>query len=253
MVMSFCVERETALASTYEHDGQHRGSVPYVILQWTHSGVGEFEMRGRKYAVGPGKAFISIVPEAACYRYPCEGRAPWMFSWINIVGDYGVELWRTFREKFGPVNALAMSSPAGNILAQLLADRSAGTLQDAYETNIALYKFYNEWWRQLAGGQAPEPEMARVAQQYFDERYAEPVNVKELAARAGCSREHFTRQFMQEVGEPPAQYLRARRLEAGRRMLDEGELSLQEIARRSGFASVRQFRRAYANRYGTMT
>jgi AraC-like DNA-binding protein len=46
-----------------------------------------------------------------------------------------------------------------------------------------------------------------------DARYADPLDVDDLAAVAGLSRAHFSREFRRAFGESPHAYLLTRRLE----------------------------------------
>lgn len=242
----FCTPLETREAREYHWYCHSRGSIPYVIVQWSIEGTGYFRDRRKKWLVPPGHAFVAVLPEPA--EYGCE-RGRWVFSWLNVYGDLGVGLWRHFRECFPPVNPLSRHSPAGFALSRLMESKSRGK-QDVYEVSENMFSFYTRWWRQLAGVRQEQAGMVQAARQYFDEHYADPINIKELAALAGCSREHFTREFRKGTGQSPATYLRLRRLEAGRELLKSRKLPLPEVARLCGFASARQFRRAEAVHFG---
>lgn len=51
------------------------------------------------------------------------------------------------------------------------------------------------------------------ARDLADRHYAEPIGVDEMAAAAGLSRAHFSREFSRTFGESPKAYLMTRRLE----------------------------------------
>jgi AraC family transcriptional regulator, regulatory protein of adaptative response / DNA-3-methyladenine glycosylase II len=65
-----------------------------------------------------------------------------------------------------------------------------------------------------------------------------------LGARLGVSGRHLRRLFTDHVGVTPAQLARSRRTHFARRLLDDTDLSVTEIAFASGFGSVRQLNRA---------
>ncbi len=55
------------------------------------------------------------------------------------------------------------------------------------------------------------------ARDFADRRYAEPIGVDDMAAAAGLSRAHFSREFARAFGESSRRaYLITRRLETGR-------------------------------------
>jgi AraC family transcriptional activator FtrA len=82
------------------------------------------------------------------------------------------------------------------------------------------------------------------------ERLEAPLDVAGMAAHAAVSPRTFARRFRQETGTTPLQWLLSRRVLEARRLLEETELPVEEVAWRVGFgtaASLRDhFRRATA-------
>jgi transcriptional regulator GlxA family with amidase domain len=82
------------------------------------------------------------------------------------------------------------------------------------------------------------------------ERLGEPLDVAGMARHAAVSPRTFARRFREETGTTPLQWLLGRRVVEVRRMLEESDLPVEEIASRAGFgtaASLREhFRRATA-------
>ena len=67
------------------------------------------------------------------------------------------------------------------------------------------------------------------AKDLADARYAEPLTVDDLAAAAGLTRAHFSREFRRAFGEPPHAYLLTRRLERAAALLRNTDRSVTEI------------------------
>lgn len=65
----------------------------------------------------------------------------------------------------------------------------------------------------------------------------------ELAEALGVSARHLRRRFLEEVGTTPVQLARSSRAHFARRLLDDTDLTITEIAFAAGFGSVRQFNR----------
>ncbi|WP_083897708.1 helix-turn-helix domain-containing protein [Nocardia vinacea] len=68
-------------------------------------------------------------------------------------------------------------------------------------------------------------------------------NEAELAARLAVSERHLRRMFHEQVGATPDQLARSRRAHFARRLLDDTDLSVTDIAFAAGFGSLRQFNR----------
>ena len=64
-----------------------------------------------------------------------------------------------------------------------------------------------------------------------------------LAARIGLSARHLRRLFLRHLGVSPDQLARSRRAHFARRLLDDTDLTVVDIAFAAGFGSLRQFNR----------
>jgi transcriptional regulator GlxA family with amidase domain len=75
------------------------------------------------------------------------------------------------------------------------------------------------------------------------------LSVDVLAARASCSRRHFSRRFKEVFGSTPAHYVEELRLTEARHYLSVPRNSLKAVAALVGFKSVDAFSRAFARRF----
>jgi AraC-like DNA-binding protein len=88
------------------------------------------------------------------------------------------------------------------------------------------------------------------AKDLADARYAEPLDVDDLAAAAGLSRAHFSREFRRAFGESPHAYLLTRRLERAAALLRATDRSVVEICFAVGLRSVGSFTSSFTRAYG---
>jgi transcriptional regulator GlxA family with amidase domain len=75
------------------------------------------------------------------------------------------------------------------------------------------------------------------------ERLGRPLSLAELAAHAGTSVRTFTRRFRAETGLSPGIWLAAQRLDYARHLLEDSDLSVDQVAERAGLgtgANLRQ-------------
>jgi AraC family transcriptional regulator of adaptative response / DNA-3-methyladenine glycosylase II len=71
----------------------------------------------------------------------------------------------------------------------------------------------------------------------------------DIARRLGVTDRHLRRIFQQQHGVSPMDYLTTRRLLLAKRLLTDTALPVTEVALASGFASLRRFNAAFAERY----
>ena len=83
------------------------------------------------------------------------------------------------------------------------------------------------------------------ARDAMDRAYAEPLNVREIAAVAHVSEAHFIRSFRASFGETPHQYLQRRRVERSMFLLRDTDRSVTDICLDVGFMSLGTFSRTF--------
>jgi AraC family transcriptional regulator of adaptative response / DNA-3-methyladenine glycosylase II len=75
------------------------------------------------------------------------------------------------------------------------------------------------------------------------------AGVDQLAGRLGIGARHLARLFQRHVGASPLQTAKTFRLQRAKRLLDDSELPITEIAYRAGFKSLRRFNAAFVDLY----
>ena len=88
------------------------------------------------------------------------------------------------------------------------------------------------------------------AKDLADRRYAEPLGVDDMAAAAGLSRAHFSREFRRAFGESPHAYLLTRRLERAAALLRTTDHSVAEVCLDVGLTSVGSFTSSFTRTFG---
>jgi AraC-like DNA-binding protein len=88
------------------------------------------------------------------------------------------------------------------------------------------------------------------ARDLADRRYAEPLDVGDLARAARLSPAHFSREFVRAFGETPHRYLLTRRLERAASLLRTTDRSVADICMTVGLRSVGSFTTSFGRMYG---
>jgi AraC-like DNA-binding protein len=88
------------------------------------------------------------------------------------------------------------------------------------------------------------------ARDLADARYFEPLGVDDLAAAAGLSRAHFSREFRRAFGESPHAYLLTRRLERAAALLRTTDRSVADVCLSVGLQGIGSFTTSFGRAYG---
>jgi AraC-like DNA-binding protein len=90
----------------------------------------------------------------------------------------------------------------------------------------------------------------RCARDLMDRRFADPLDLEQMAAEAGFSKFHFARAFKDAYGETPAHYLTRRRLERAKDLLRSANLTVTEVCMLVGFSSLGSFSSRFSELVG---
>ncbi|WP_433324565.1 helix-turn-helix domain-containing protein [Spirillospora sp. CA-294931] len=95
----------------------------------------------------------------------------------------------------------------------------------------------------VAGGVADAPELVCRAVQLIIGGLLDEAGEAALGARLGVSARHLRRMFNEHLGVTPDRFARSRRAHFARRLLDDSDLAIADVAFASGYGSLRQFNR----------
>jgi AraC-like DNA-binding protein len=97
---------------------------------------------------------------------------------------------------------------------------------------------------------APPARHLLRAKDLADARFAEPLEVDDLACAAGLSKAHFSREFRRTFGESPYVYLMTRRLERAAALLRTTDYTVAEICLEVGLQGVGSFTTSFKRMFG---
>jgi AraC-like DNA-binding protein len=97
---------------------------------------------------------------------------------------------------------------------------------------------------------APPARHLLRAKDFADARYSQRLDVGDMAAAAGLSKAHFSREFRRAFGESPHHYLLTRRLERAAALLRMTDWSVAEVCVEVGLQSVGSFTTSFKRAYG---
>lgn len=81
----------------------------------------------------------------------------------------------------------------------------------------------------------------RIAKQYIQQHYSEPITLEDVCAATGFSVSYFSTMFKKETGEGFAKYLTRVRIDQAKALLQETNLSVSEVCDRVGYSDIKHF------------
>jgi AraC-like DNA-binding protein len=103
--------------------------------------------------------------------------------------------------------------------------------------------------RELARAAARVESLQPSVDVFIADNLPGPVRVEKIAEAVGLSRSHFSRAFKRLSGLSPVRYVARARLDRARALLARTDLTLAEIARRTGFSSASHLSRLFSRHY----
>lgn len=135
----------------------------------------------------------------------------------------------------------------GQKAAARLARQLEGRLQTVHET-VAPHEIVV---RDSTARFASPDEVVARARGLALQQLSQNLGVEEVARRVGVSRRTLETRFRKAFGQGPATVFRTQRLELGKRLLTETDLSVAEIVARTGSGSVPTFTTLFRQTFGT--
>jgi AraC-like DNA-binding protein len=112
------------------------------------------------------------------------------------------------------------------------------TLKEILEDGLATLSFNHN-------GQRAEPRDIWKARKFIEERSNEHLSLGKVADVAGINPTHLSEKFKQVTGVKFVDYIARIRFERARKLLEDVDLRVSEIAFAVGFQSLSQFNRVF--------
>lgn len=229
----------------------------------------------------PRCMFVAEVEVAAGYRCPrhnhlcteigltcetdgwiCSGARRWQYgSWDVFVHQPGCEHWAENNHPdrhicVGVSGAMAsrlldgVCTPLNSIRASferiLAVSRSNSPIrQDRLDLLAGLLVLDLLDLAPQPAHEADDPNPVHTAKRVLDQRFAEPLSIRDLADSLYISPEHLRKVFRETFGASPLHYLIRRRIEHAQELLRMTDVPVQEVAQRCGIDNPYYFSRLF--------
>ncbi|MET9761891.1 AraC family transcriptional regulator [Streptomyces sp. NPDC006372] len=207
-----------------------------------YSYVGRLSVLGTVHAIRPGH--VSLIPPDTEAHFHYRGRSEHLYAHLRLSATGA-------RQR---VPVMQDTQAEGPLLAGLLRHAVAAM---PVSTARAAAEVWTVLWHlaELARPGSEDPgrqqPVVAAAQAYIEEHLADPLPVPVIARSAGVSHTHLTRLFRAETGLTVVAYVRRRRLERARHLLQASTLPIPAVAAAVGIADLQAFNKACHRELGS--
>ena len=223
-------------------------------------------MRGEKAEVCLDSTFYNMERFGLFHSYKgCEVTITPQCNWLEYYlilykageapfhkGEFIKLLARTnpFQQQYGflPANPLFFAEQ----LRKMYEKWKGPTPLNLFYGKTAFYQLVYEIYEEMEQGRIHvlEPDIIAIAKRYLDKHYQDGIVIQELCDSLGISYSHFHRNFKQQTGKSPQEYLIKARLSAAMEALERGDSSVREVAIHCGFPDEINFYRQFVKHIG---
>ncbi|HCN76741.1 MAG TPA: hypothetical protein DIT13_06055 [Verrucomicrobiales bacterium] len=232
----FCVMRAGHLRGGAGHR-IGRETYPGHELILCLGGRGWVQVAGRRHEAGPGD--LVWVNCHHPHLYGAVKQDPWDLYWVRVEGRTLDRLGELLEVRSRPVFAGVEPEAAKGDFEGIFHRLESGRPCDAAHVNARVAALLAAAFESRLGDALElRPELPQPVQRALERMrlyFHEPIRVAELAALAGMSESHFSRQFKAFVGTSPIDWLRRERINQAKRRLAESDDAVKEIARQAGY------------------
>jgi len=216
-------------------------------LVYVESGELELEINGQKEIIPAGK--WAMVPSNHIHGYHTEKAS---FAYVCVFSeDHIPAFMKEIRDKTPARAMFSMNRAAEEFAKETLL--VPGGSPDFYMAKAALYAVAGEYGRQAGfSKEAPGNEaLANRIIRYVSENFTEDISLETAARELGYEKHYLSRCFRRVVPMHFSRYVNLFRVDAATELLQHTDLSITEIAMKSGFRSLRNFNRVFKDITGT--
>ncbi|MCD7815114.1 MAG: helix-turn-helix domain-containing protein [Lachnospiraceae bacterium] len=231
--------------ATADRSGYHF----HVVL----SGQGTLEVEGNASTVRAGQIFVTKPMERT--RYQADMETPWTYCWVTFGGEKAIYYLKQAGLRTGVNIRDCRTNPSNflELISKLMEKPELQLSSDLWRLGI-LYQFLG------LAVKTGTPDKENHNQEYDPDTYVKhgmeyirhnfaSMKIGDVPRSIGIDRSYFTKLFSKKIGVSPREYLILVRMREGARLLSDTDLSVEEIALRTGYGSLQAFSRIFKQNY----
>lgn len=210
------------------------------LIHFIYKGRGMLKIDDTTYELQEKDAFY--IPPNVSATYTADSEDPWHYYYFAFNGSFASEL--IHRTVFRDSYCTTMSD---NTLMQLITDANAhinrsraadiGGIEQLFRLLSILLRADDQSKYTIS----PQHQYISQIQRYIQLHFAETLRISQLADQFNINRSHLYRMFKNCIGMGPEQYLIDFRMKQAKRLLDNGKMSIAEVAQTVGYNNYTNF------------
>lgn len=224
----------------------------HYLLHYCLSGRGRYRAQEVRYDIGPGEGFL-ILPGEVC-SYQADEAEPWTHIWVGFSGSRAESCLQSCGLSRGR-RTYQCDQPQRleQCVEEMLQFDTAGPGHEMLllgELYVFLGWVAHGAQSSMRRSREMGMEYVELAKEYICKHFQEDLTVAKLARYVGLNRSYLTTVFQNAIHMSPQQYLMRFRMERAAQMLQEGRLTVGEVAHSCGYPDPLTFSKAFKRTLG---
>lgn len=236
---------------THNFDVEMGRTLPGCYLIYIPTGRGLLETKSKRWEVNPGD--LMVLAPGEWHNYKPSETTGWEEYWIGIRGEFlsNKMLQDLLPDKTSYVKHMGYQEELIFLFNQslnLVKQSSSGFKKILAGIVVQLVAYVASYETKKV--ETREEDLSHQITDYIRQNLAQDINFKKLASEHRLSYNRFRTIFKNETGVSLQQYLIQERLENAKRLMVNTNLSLKEIAAKTGFNSLFYFSKVFKKKMG---
>lgn len=224
---------------------------PYCGLHFIREGKVQLFYGGQNIILSEGDIFCKFPNTIYTYKMVPSDKSLRM-AWITFDGLQAKQILTMIGFSEGTPYLIGSFDKDIEMVLQQIYQRCRGNSRKQLMTMYSLmYRIFSK----LLPDQEHEPKQTqndwvRQSLDFINAYYTDKITVEDVAKYVQLHRTHLSKIFTKQVGVPPSKYIIQVRLDQGKKLLLEGELTVTEVALSVGYPDIYSFTRAFTREFG---
>lgn len=214
-------------------------------LYYIADGLCKIQIGSKTYIGREGDVFL--IPKNVPHSYESDTSRPFGELWIHFDVFPNADIFELLHLPY--LLHLGSNHPIKASFERFEKLQTSNLIADKFAVKAVLFEILAEYVKEGAAADCEIKSESNMRLEsvlhYIHEHTAETISVAKLAALVQMHPNHFIRFFKAHTGYTPANYIKGVRMETAKRLLEESELNISEIAERVGMHEASYFSKMF--------